>query len=44
MLDDDGRATLDREALAFVERGNAGDPGGPAELPVEYLLIVARRA
>jgi ubiquinone/menaquinone biosynthesis C-methylase UbiE len=44
MLDADGRAELDREALAFVERWNTGEPGGPAELPVEYLLIVARRA
>ena len=41
-LDDDGRAQLDREALAFVERWNTGAPGGAAELPVEYLLVVAR--
>jgi ubiquinone/menaquinone biosynthesis C-methylase UbiE len=44
MLDDDRRAELDREALAFVERWNTGAPDGHAELPVEYLLIVARRA
>src|SRR5919108_5937594 len=31
-LDDDGRATLDAEALEFVERWNTGAPGGPAEL------------
>ena len=43
-LDDDGRAELDREALAFVERWNTGADGGAAELPVEYLLVVARRA
>jgi ubiquinone/menaquinone biosynthesis C-methylase UbiE len=43
-LDDDGRARLDREALAFVERWNTGAPDGAAELPVEYLLVVARRA
>jgi hypothetical protein len=28
------------QALAFVERWNTGD--GDAELPVEYLLIVAQ--
>jgi ubiquinone/menaquinone biosynthesis C-methylase UbiE len=43
MLDDDRRAELDREALEFVARWNAGAPDGDAELPVEYLLIVARR-
>jgi ubiquinone/menaquinone biosynthesis C-methylase UbiE len=44
LLDEDRRAELDREALAFVERWNTGAPGGDAELPVEYLLVVARRA
>ena len=39
MLDDDRRAELDREALEFVERWNTGEVD--AELPVEYLLIVA---
>ncbi len=38
-LDDDRRAELDREALEFVERWNTGEVD--AELPVEYLLIVA---
>ena len=36
---DPGGAELDREALEFVERWNTGDVD--AELPVEYLLIVA---
>ena len=44
MLDDDRRAELDREALEFVDRWNTGAPLGDAELPVECLLIVARRA
>jgi ubiquinone/menaquinone biosynthesis C-methylase UbiE len=43
-LDDERRAELDREALAFVARWNTGAPGGDAELPVQYALIVARRA
>ena len=42
-LDAEGRAELDRAALAFAERWNTGTPGGPAALPVEYLLIVGRR-
>jgi ubiquinone/menaquinone biosynthesis C-methylase UbiE len=42
-LDDDRRAELDREFLAFAERWNTGTPGGPAVLPVEYLLTVGRR-
>ena len=40
MLDDERGAELDREALEFVERWNTGE--GDAELPVEYLLIVAQ--
>ena len=43
-LDAGGRAELDRESLEFAERWNTGTPGGPAALPVEYLLIVGRRA
>jgi ubiquinone/menaquinone biosynthesis C-methylase UbiE len=43
-LDDDRRAELDREALAFVGRWNTGAEEGAAELPVEYLLVVARKA
>jgi SAM-dependent methyltransferase len=35
-------AELDRDLLAFAERANRGSPGGPAEYPYEYLLVVAR--
>ena len=43
-LDDDRRAELDRESLEFDGRcGTPVRPGGPAALPVEYLLIVGRR-
>ncbi len=42
-LDEPGRAELDRAALAFVRRWDRGRDG-KAELPVEYLLTVARRA
>ena len=42
-LDDDRSAELDRASLEFAERWNTGTPGGPAALPVEYLLIVGRR-
>ena len=38
-LDEDRHTALDREALEFVERWNTGEID--AELPVEYLLIVA---
>ena len=41
--DAEQRAALDRDALAFAERANAGPPGGPAELTYEYLLVVARK-
>ena len=41
-LDDDRRAELDRDFLDFARRWNTGD--GDAELPVEYLLIVGRKA
>lgn len=37
-------AALEREFLAFAERANRGAPGGPLEIPYEYLLVVARRA
>jgi ubiquinone/menaquinone biosynthesis C-methylase UbiE len=43
-LDDAGRAELDRAFLEFAERRNTGTPGGPAALPVEYLLIVGAKA
>ena len=36
-------AELDREALEFATRSNRGAPGGPAEYPYEYLLVVARK-
>jgi ubiquinone/menaquinone biosynthesis C-methylase UbiE len=35
-------ATLDREFLDFAERANRGTPGGWAEYPYEYVLVVAR--
>lgn len=38
----DRAATLDREFLAFAVRANQGAPGGVAEYPYEYTLIVAR--
>ena len=31
------------ELLDFAARFNRGVPGGPAEYPYEYLLVVARR-
>jgi ubiquinone/menaquinone biosynthesis C-methylase UbiE len=36
-------AALDRDFLAFATRANQGPPGGPAEYPYEYLLVVARK-
>ena len=42
-LDDDARSELDSAFLEFATRWNTGTPGGPAALPVEYLLTVARR-
>lgn len=36
-------AEFDRDFLEFAERGNRGEPGGPAEYPYEYLLVVARK-
>jgi ubiquinone/menaquinone biosynthesis C-methylase UbiE len=41
-LAEDRRVQLDREFLAFAERWDTGT--ADAELPVEYLLIVGRRA
>ncbi len=35
-------ASLDREFLEFAERANRGAPGGFAEYPYEYVLVVAR--
>lgn len=34
---------LDRDLLGFATRADEGPPGGPAEIPYEYLLVVARR-
>ena len=39
-LDDAGRADLDSAFLEFAARWNTGTPGGPAALPVEFLLTV----
>ena len=36
-------AALDRDFLEFATRENRGAPGGPAEYPYEYLLVVARK-
>ena len=41
-LDASARAELDRESLEFAERWNTGN--SDAALPVEYLLIVGRKA
>jgi SAM-dependent methyltransferase len=37
-------AALDRDLLAFATAADTGPPGGPAEIPYEYLLVVAERA
>lgn len=34
---------LDRDFLAFATRANQGSPGGPAEIPYEYLLVLATK-
>jgi SAM-dependent methyltransferase len=34
-------AALDRDLLAFAAAANTGAPGGPAEIPYEYLLVLA---
>jgi ubiquinone/menaquinone biosynthesis C-methylase UbiE len=36
-------AALDRDFLEFATRSNRGAPGGPAEYPYEYLLVVAHK-
>jgi 2-polyprenyl-6-hydroxyphenyl methylase/3-demethylubiquinone-9 3-methyltransferase len=36
-------ADLDRAFLEFAMRSNRGAPGGPAEYPYEYLLVIARK-
>lgn len=41
--DPERRADFDRELHEFTIRANRGAPGGPAEYPFDYLLIVARR-
>ena len=38
----DRLAALDREFHEFAETSNRGAPGGPAEFPYGYLLVVAR--
>jgi ubiquinone/menaquinone biosynthesis C-methylase UbiE len=35
-------ASFDREFREFTIRGNHGSPGGPAEYPYRYLLVLAR--
>jgi ubiquinone/menaquinone biosynthesis C-methylase UbiE len=42
-LDDTGRAELDSAFLELATRWNTGTPGGPAALPVEYLLTVGTK-
>jgi len=37
-------AALDRDLLAFAAAANTGAPGGPAEIPYEYLLVVGEPA
>jgi SAM-dependent methyltransferase len=39
----DRAAALDRDFLEYATRANQGAPGGPAEYPYEYLLVVARK-
>jgi ubiquinone/menaquinone biosynthesis C-methylase UbiE len=36
-------AALERDFLEFVSRANRGAPGGPVQIPYEYLLVVARK-
>lgn len=45
LADDPERsARLDADFLDFARRANRGAPGGPAEYPYDYLLVVARTA
>ena len=37
-------AVLDRDLLAFATAANPAPTGGPAEIPYEYLLVLAERA
>jgi SAM-dependent methyltransferase len=39
----DRLAALDREFIEFAERSNRAAAGAPAEVPYEYLLVVARK-
>jgi ubiquinone/menaquinone biosynthesis C-methylase UbiE len=39
----DRSADVDRAFLEFATRSNRGAPGGPAEYPYEYLLVVAHK-
>jgi SAM-dependent methyltransferase len=36
-------AALDRDLLELATQANRGRPGGPAEYPYEYLLVLARK-
>jgi ubiquinone/menaquinone biosynthesis C-methylase UbiE len=42
--DPEAVAALDRSFLDFAKRSNAGRPGGAAEYPYEYLLVVGQAA
>jgi ubiquinone/menaquinone biosynthesis C-methylase UbiE len=45
LADDPARvAAFDQDFRDFTIRGNQGAPGGPAEYPYPYLLVVARKA
>jgi SAM-dependent methyltransferase len=37
-------AALDRDLLAFAMAADTGPPGGPAAIPYEYLLVLAKRS
>jgi ubiquinone/menaquinone biosynthesis C-methylase UbiE len=41
-LDPERAAALDRDFLDFATRWNEGSPGGAAEIPYEYLLVLVR--
>jgi ubiquinone/menaquinone biosynthesis C-methylase UbiE len=44
LADDPNRsADLERAFLEFASRSNRGAPGGPAEYPYEYLLVIAHK-
>jgi len=42
--DPERSAAFDRDFREFATRGNRGAPGGPAEYPYTYLLVVARKS